>query len=287
MKYQFIQQHREEHAISILCSSLGVSKAGYYDWLRRDESPRAQANRQLLERIKHFHQRSRRIYGSPRIYHDLRAEGECCSKKRVARLMRVAGIESKMVRRFVLTTNSKNTQGPAPDRLQRRFHVARRNEAWVSDTTFIATAQGWMYLAVVLDLYSRQVIGWSMGSKNNSQLVEYALNMAIAKSGNVKGTIIHSDQGSTYASSSYQALINQQGLNCSMSRKGECLDNAVAESFFATLKNELIYHERYLSHREARQSIFEYIEIFYNRERRHSFLNYQTPTKFDRKIAPH
>jgi len=209
------------------------------------------------------------------------AVGESCSVNRVAWLMKAADIQSKITRRFVLTTNSKNTLQPAPDLLTRNFTVETINKVWVSDTTFIATREGWLYLAVILELFSRQVLGWSMGERNNAELVQSALTMVLWRRGKVKNIIVHSDQGSTYASGDYQQQLSDNGLRCSMSRKGECLDNAVAESFFGTLKNELVYHEDYRTRAEARQSIFEYIEVFYNRNRRHSFLNYRTPVEFE------
>jgi len=239
----------------------------------------------LTEKIKRSHKASRGIYGSPKIHKDLVAEGESCSVNRVARLMSEADIKSKMARKFVITTNSKNTTQPVPDLLRRRFTVNQRDKAWVSDTTFIATREGWLYLATILDLFSRQVIGWSMGTKNNTELVQDALTMAIWRRGEVKDIIVHSDQGSTYASGDYQKQLNDNHLRSSMSRKGECLDNAVAESFFGSLKNELVYHEDYRTRAEARQSIFEYIEVFYNRQRRHSFLNYMTPVEYEMKYA--
>lgn len=239
----------------------------------------------LTEKIKYFHQQSREIYGSPKIHEDLIEEGETCGVNRVARLMKVADIKSKMARKFVITTNSKNTMQPAPDLLKRAFKVDKQNKAWVSDTTFIGTREGWLYLAVILDLFSRQVIGWSMSTKNNADLVQEALTMAIWRRSEIKDVIVHSDQGSTYASGGYQQQLSNHNLRCSMSRKGECLDNAVAESFFGTLKNELVYHEDYTTRTEARQSIFEYIEVFYNRRRRHAFLNYMTPVEYEAKYA--
>ena len=260
---------------------LAVSTSGYYDWLDRPESHRSRHNRQLTTKIRCYHQQSHAIYGSPRIHQDLLASGESCSVNRVARLMRVAGIQSKMARQFKITTNSKNTLRPAPDLLARNFTVERLNKTWVSDTTFIATREGWLYLGVILALFSRQVIGWSMGKQNNAVLVQAALTMALWRRGQVNNIIVHSDQGSTYASGDYQQQLSDNKLRCSMSRKGECLDNAVAESFFGTLKNELVYHEDYQTRAEARQSIFQYIEIFYNRNRRHSFLNYRTPVEFE------
>jgi len=264
---------------------LEVSASGYYDWLDRPESTRALANRELTDKIKRYHQQSREIYGSPKIHEDLIAEGETCSVNRVARLMKAADIKSKMARKFVVTTDSKNTLQPAPDLLQREFVVDRHDKAWVSDTTFIATREGWLYLAIILDLYSRQVIGWSMSNRNNTELVQDALTMALWRRGKVNDIIVHSDQGSTYASGSYQQQLSENKLRCSMSRKGECLDNAVAESFFGSLKNELVYHEDYRTRTEARQSIFDYIEVFYNRQRRHAFLNYMTPVEYEAKYA--
>jgi transposase InsO family protein len=210
---------------------------------------------------------------------------ELVGVNRVAGLMRRAGIQSKMARKFVITTDSRNTLQPAPDRLQRNFKPMRENKAWVSDTTFIPTRQGWLYLAIVLELFSRQVIGWAMGDQNNARLVQDALTMAIWRRGQVQDVIVHSDQGSTYASGSYQQQLRENGLICSMSRKGECLDNAVAESFFGTLKTEHVDHEDYRTRQDAKQSLFEYIEVFYNRNRRHSYLGYISPVEFEKRHA--
>lgn len=285
MKYEFIRNHRKEYKVTRLIDVLEVSPSGYYDWLDRPESQRSQENRRLTDKIQQSHQRSRGIYGSPKIHEDLMADGETCSVNRVARLMKTADIKSKLARKFVVTTDSRNTQEPAPDLLKRQFVVDKQNEAWVSDTTFIATREGWLYLAVVLDLFSRQVIGWAMGPKNNAELVQDALTMSLWRRGEVKGVIVHSDQGSTYASGDYQEQLADNQLLCSMSRKGECLDNAVAESFFGTLKNELVYHEDYYTRAQAKQSIFEYIEVFYNRQRRHASLNYLTPVEYEARYA--
>lgn len=285
MRYAFIQAHCKEYRVTRLCDVLGVSGSGYYDWLTRTESNRSRENRRLTEKIKDYHRRSRGIYGSPKIHRDLVNEGETCGVNRVARLMSTSGIQSKLARKFMMTTDSKNTMQPAPDILQRRFYVEKPDVAWVSDTTFIATREGWLYLAVILDLFSRQIIGWAMRKKNNTELVQDALTMAIWRRGRVNDIIVHSDQGSTYASSAYQQQLTASKLRCSMSRKGECLDNAVAESFFGTLKNELVYHEDYKTSAKARQSIFEYIEVFYNRQRRHAFLNYMTPVEYEEKHA--
>ncbi len=264
---------------------LDVSTSGYDDWLDRPESHRSQKNRQLTAKIRCYHQQSHKVYGSPRIHKDLLDAGEVCSVNRVARLMKIADIKSKMARKFIITTNSKNTLQPAPDLLKRHFKIDRANKAWVSDTTFIATREGWLYLAVILDLFSRQVIGWSMGTKNDTALVQNALTMSLWRRGQSKDIIVHSDQGSTYAWGSYRQQLLANNLHCSMSRKGECLDNAVAESFFGTLKNELVHHEDYRTRAQAKQSIFKYIEVFYNQKRRHSFLNYMTPVEYEEKYA--
>lgn len=285
MKYAFIRANSDKHATSRLCELLGVSTSGYYDWRDRPESLRSRRNRELTQKIRIAHKRSNQVYGSPKIHRDLIAEGERCSVNRVAKLMKKADIRSKLHRKFVVTTNSKNTISPASDLLQRNFKAGERKDAWVSDTTFIATREGWLYLAVVLDLFSRQVVGWAMCKSNNTELVQDALTMAIWRQGKVNGVIVHSDQGSTYASAKYQQQLVAHDLRCSMSRKGECLDNAVAESFFGSLKNELVHHKDYRSRREARQSIFEYIEVFYNRQRRHASLNYMTPAEFEIKYA--
>nr|MDP2191505.1 IS3 family transposase [Rhodoferax sp.] len=285
MKYAFISTNRCQYALTHLCTLLDVSVSGYYDWLDRPTCARKSMNARLLTKIRCFYQSSRQTYGSPRIHQDLLASGEQVSVNRVARLMKVAGIQSKMARRFVITTNSKNTLAPAPDRLKRVFSTTQPNQAWVSDTTFIRTRQGWLYLATILDLYSRQVIGWAMSERNNTKLVIDALRMATGRRQIQSSVIVHSDQGSTYAAGDYQRLIKHHGMLASMSRKGECYDNAVAESFFGTLKTEWVDDADYRTREQAKQSLFEYIEVFYNRQRRHSYLGYLSPTEFERANA--
>ncbi len=285
MKYAFIREHQQQYTVKRMCKVLRVSSSGYYDWFDRPESRRSRSNRGLISKIQCFHQASRKTYGSPRIHRDLQASGESVGIHRVARLMKQAGIQSKMAKRFVVTTDSRHTMQAAPDQLKRQFQTDAPNRAWVSDTTFIATRQGWLYLAVILDLYSRQVIGWAMGNRNDRQLVSSALTMAVWRRGKVRHVVVHSDQGSTYASSDYQQLLKEHHLICSMSRKGECLDNAVAESFFGTLKTELVDDEDYKTKDEARGSLFHYIETFYNRRRRHSHLGYVSPVEFEARCV--
>ena len=281
----FVQEHSKEHRVVHLCRALGVSESGYYDWLSRPPSERESENIRLVKKIRRSHRLSDNVYGSAKVHADLVESGEACSKNRIARLMRKHGIQSKLRRKFILTTDSKNTQKAAPDRLRRNFSEVEPNRRWVSDTTFIATRQGWLYLAVILDLYSRSVVGWSMGNKNDADLVCDALTMAVNRRQPKPGLILHSDQGSTYASGKYQALIKEHKLVCSMARKGECLDNAVAESFFGSLKNERVYHETYKTRAEARQKVFQYIEVFYNRKRRHAYLDYKTPFEVEQQAA--
>lgn len=281
MKYAFIRDQCKEYKIVRLCEALEVSASGYYDWLERPESNRSRENRYLTERIRTMHIQSRGVYGSPKIHRDLVADGEQCGVNRVARLMRSSDIQSKLARKFVVTTDSRNTLEPARDLLCRNFVYSEPNKAWVTDTTFVPTRKGWLYLATVLDLYSRKVIGWAMSERNDSELVGKALQMSLWRRGFPSGVIVHSDRGSTYASAGYQELLRRHSLICSMSRKGNCLDNAVAESFFGSLKNEQIYHKDYMNHDEARQDIFEYIEVFYNRQRRHAYLDYESPADYE------
>ncbi len=285
MKYVFIRDHREAFPVELMCWTLEVGSSGFYAWLRRPESPRCQENRRLLMEIKVVHEKSRKTYGSPRIHAELNQKGTTCSRYRVARLMRQHGIVSKHKRKFRVTTNSVHSFPIAENLLQRRFDVFRPGQCWVSDITYIPTLEGWLYLAVTLDLFHRKVIGWSMGRWITRQLVIDALNMGI-KNGCMESELIHhSDRGVQYASHEFQALLKTNGIQCSMSRKGDCWDNAVAESFFHTLKVELIHGKIFNTRQEAKTTIFEYIEVFYNRQRRHSYLGYLSPVDFEKKNA--
>lgn len=282
MRYAFIRDHREAFPVGLLCQVLGVGKSGFYAWLKRPESPRSRDNRRLLSEIQAVHQRSRHTYGSPRIHADLQANGQSCGKHRVAQLMRRHGIISRHRRKFRRTTDSHHQHPVADNTLQRQFTVSHPNRWWVSDITYIPTREGWLYLAVTLDLYHRKVIGWAMDRWITQQLVIDALTMAMTNSKPGQGLCHHSDQGVQYAGHAFQAVLKAAGIQCSMSRRGNCWDNAVAESFFHTLKVELTHARHYQTRQEARADIFEYIEVFYNRQRRHSVLGYRTVVEFEK-----
>ncbi len=271
--------------MAVMCRILEVSRSGYYGWEGRPESKRARRQRYLLEKIRQVHLESREIYGSPRIHGELVARGERVGKNTVARVMCKAKIQSKVHRRFVVTTDSRHTKEPAANILNGEFRAERPNQKWASDVTFIPTRSGWLYVAAVMDLWSRRIVGWSMGEKNSVELVADALNMAVSQRESVIGVLLHSDQGSTYASAAYQQLLQELGIECSMSRKGRCWDNAPMESFFHSLKTEWVGFEDYKTRSEARSSIFSYVELFYNRKRRHSSLNYQSPMAFEEALS--
>ena len=281
MKYAFIKQHADVHAVTRLCEALGVSSSGYYDWRNRKVSERSRENEALVSRIKTIHSQVMETYGSPRIHAELTAQGQQVSLGRVERLMRENHIQAKQSRRHKRTHQHREGQAPEENILDRQFYALEPNRKWVSDITFIETSQGWLYLAIVLDLYSRAIVGWSMSNKIDGQLVLDALSMAIAHRTPKPGLLMHSDQGSQYTAASYRSELAANGMTCSMSRKGECHDNAVAESFFHSLKGELVYGARFKSRDEARHAIFKYIELFYNRKRRHSHLNYKAPFEYE------
>jgi transposase InsO family protein len=263
-----------------MCRVLQVSRSGYYQWKRRPESGRQKDNQALLEQIKQVYKKGRKNYGSPRITRALKAQGLSCGKNRVARLMRKNGIAAVGSRKFKATTNSRHSYPVAENLLGNGFVAAAPHHVWVSDITYIPTEQGWLYLAAVMDLYSRQIVGWAMDSTMTRKLVRDALQQAYWRYKPAAGAIHHSDRGCQYASHEYQGLLKQYGFIASMSRKGNCYDNACMESFFHTLKTELIYQNKYKTRAQAQQSIFEYIEVFYNRIRLHSTLGYKTPVEF-------
>ncbi len=262
-----------------------MSSSGYYAWVRRPASRRTRENQQLLIEVRRVHYESRQAYGSLKTWKALNARGIACGKHRVARLRRVHGIETKRGRRFKVTSQSRNAQWVVPNLLNRCFKVNRPNRVWVGDITFVATKKGWLYLAVLLDLYSRKVIGWSMADRINKCLVLDALEMALLRRKPDTEVLHHTDRGSIYASYEYIDKLATQRLIPSMSRKGDCYDNAVAESFFSTLKNELVVGNVFESRDQARAEIFDYIESFYNRQRIHQSLNYRTPEMMEMLVA--
>jgi len=258
-----------------------VSRSGYYAWLKRPESNRKRQNKELLTEIHKTYQLSRGTYGSPRITKALHKQGITCGKNRVARLMRENGIVAKTKRKYKATTNSKHNYPVAANLLNQNFSVDKPNQVWVADITYIPTDEGWLYLASIEDLFQRKIVGWSMDSTMTRQLVLDALRQAVRRFRPPVGLIHHSDRGSQYASYEYQQALRDYGMLTSMSRKGNCYDNACMESFFGTLKRELIYGNRFKTRAEARQAIFEYIEVFYNRIRLHSALGYMSPLEYE------
>ena len=284
MKYAFIESNNRKHGVQKMCKVLRVSTSGYYDWKTRPISKRELFDKYLTTQIRMVHVESKANYGAVKTWKALKMKRICCGRHQVARLRKINGIESKRRKRFKVTTLSKNTEWIASNRLNRCFKVAEPNKIWIGDVTYLATRNGWLYLAILLDLYSRKVIGWSMSNKNNKQLVINALNMALQRRRPQTEVLHHTDRGSTYGSDDYRNKLISYGLVPSMSRKGDCYDNAVAESFFSTLKNELPFGKRFVSREHAKSEIFKFIEIFYNRQRLHQALNYVTPEMMESKV---
>lgn len=281
MKYAFIHAERSCFEAEEMCRVLGVTRSGYYRWRQARPGKRAHDNALLLSEITAAHEESKRIYGSPRITKELRDKGIRCGKNRVARIMKDRGIRSKIKRKWKATTNSKHSLPVADNLLKQDFSAASPDERYVSDITYIWTQEGWLYLSIILDLHSRMIVGWSMNDRMTDDLVLNALDMAYTRRQPGSGVIFHSDRGSQYASRDVRAKLASYGFVSSMSRKGNCFDNACAESFFHTLKTELVNFERYRTREEARQSIFHYIEVFYNRIRKHSSIGYKSPVQFE------
>jgi putative transposase len=280
MKFAFIAQE-VAFPIETMCRVLGVTRSGFYAWKKRPKPARAKSDAQLAVKVAAAHQRSRRTYGSPRVHRELRAQGVHVGKKRVERLMRENGIQGRAKRRFMRTTNSKHGGPIAPNVLQRQFTVAEPNRVWVTDVTAIATGEGWLYLAPVLDLFSRRVVGWAATANNDAALALEAFRKAFRARRPRAGLLHHSDRGSPYASDDYRSELRANCVRRSMSGKGDCWDNAVAESFFATLRAELVDHERFPTRQVAIDAIADYIDNFYNVERRHSHLGYLSPIEFE------
>ncbi len=267
--------------VRLMCNVLGVSSSAYYEWEREQESQHEKRDAELLVLVRRIFVDFRGRYGAPRIHDKLAAQGISVSRKRVARLMREAGLKAKSRRKYKATTDSNHSLPIAPNLLKRDFEVDRPNAVWVSDITYIWTRQGWMYLAVILDLYSRKVVGWSLAERMTASLICDAIDAAVRLRRPGEGLVFHSDRGSQYASKVFRRRLWRNRMRQSMSRKGNCWDNAVAESFFATLKKELIRNHAFETRAHARSEVFEYIEVFYNRQRSHSLLGYETPDGFE------
>ena len=282
MKYAFVQEQTGATAVATMCRALGVSRSGYYRWIGRGASLRKQADLELLERIREVHRDRRMAYGAKKTWIELRRRGVPCSKHRVARLRCEHGIEAERKRRFRGTIRHRETQQPVPNVLARCFTAPAINRVWVGDMTCVTTAEGWLHLAVLLDLYARRVVGWAMGARADEELPVSALRMAIAQRRPEPGLVHHTDQGSQYRAAIYRRELVAIAAVASNSAKGTCYDNAVAESFFSNLKNELVHHTRFRTRDEARAAIFSYIEIFYNRQRIHETLGYRTPDEVER-----
>ena len=288
-RFRFIRMEQAWFRITILCRVLYVSRAGYYAWARRGPSSRTQDDAALTEQIRVVHTGSRRTYGSPRTQAALAADGRNVGRKRVARLMREAGLRGRTRwRARPRTTVVDRTAVPAPNRVQRHFGAALTNQLWVGDITYIRTREGWLYLATLLDACSRRVVGWAMADHLRTELALEALRMAVGQRRPIGEELVHhTDRGCQYTARAYQAELAAQGIACSMSRAGDCYDNAMAESFFASLKNELVDRQSWATRQEARQAIFEWIAVFYNRQRRHSSLGYRSPVDFELTLPHH
>jgi putative transposase len=279
--FELVDAEKANHPVAVICRAVGVSRSGYYAWLRASLSKRAQRNEQLLVEIRAVHARHRERYGSPRIHHELRNQGLRVGRKRVARLMKEDGLRGRPRRRFRRTTDSRHRLPVAPNLLKRNFRTSATNEAWAGDITYVWTSEGWAYLAVLLDLFSRRVVGWALGRSLDRELALNALRMALTRRRPPAGLIHHTDRGCQYASREYRALLHRHGLRCSMSRVGDCYDNAVAESFFATLKKELVHGCAFATRSEAYDALSDYIDNYYNHDRRHSAAGQLSPVQFE------
>lgn len=285
MRFAFIDNHQQQWPVRTMCELLEVSRSGFYIWRNRPMSSRRHRQQELVRQIAAVHRQSRSTYGSPRVTVELKEQGIEVCENTVARLMKQSQIRARIRRRFVpRTTDSAHAHPIAANHLEQNFAAAAPNQKWACDITYIPTLQGWLYLAVVMDLFSRRVVGWSMREHLRAGLVEEALSMALAARRPGAGLLHHSDRGVQYACADYQRLLKEHGITCSMSRCGNCYDNAVVESFFGSLKTELVHHQRWESLAEARLAVFEWVEVFYNRQRRHSSLGYQSPEAFEARL---
>ena len=282
MRFQFMDEHRDAFPVRRMCNELDVSPSGYYAWRKRPASAREMANQELCNKIRAVYDDNHGVYGSPRIYRELKDQGIACSENRIARLMRLRGLRAKQSKRFRSTTKRNKAHPVAPNLLKGHFVAERPNQKWLSDITYIPTREGWLYLAAVLDLYTRRIIGWAMSGRITSDLTISALKMALRQVQATSGLLHHSDQGSQYTDRNYQALLKDHGMQVSMNSVGSWYDNAPMESFFGTLKSELVHHRVYHTRDEARTDLFFYVEAFYNRRRRHSALDYLSPHTYER-----
>ncbi len=287
MKYQFIAEYRSTFPVKKMCQVLIVSRSGYYKWEQSPPSNRTKKNAELLQKIRAIHEEHRERYGSPRITRELHKQGERCGKNRVAHIMKNNAIKAKAKKKFKVTTHSNHKYPVAPNLLQQKFKAAGPNRVWASDITYVWTTEGWLYVAVILDIWSRKIVGCAMSERQTKALVINALYRALGQRQVTEGIIHHSDRGSQYASDDYREILDNNEFKQSMSKKGDCYDNAIVETFFHTLKTELVNWERYETRAEARRSIFEYIEMYYNRNRMHSALGYLSPVEFEqfKKVA--
>lgn len=281
MKYQFIQKESPHHDVTLLCNTMKVSRSGYYSWVSRAQSNLAKRHALLEGEIKLLFDKSRQTYGYRRITRALQAQGKSCGKHQVLSLMRKLTIRSIIKRKFKATINSQHNNPIYDNKLNREFNAVDINQKWTADITYISTQEGWLYLAVVIDLFSRTIVGWAMDNRMTEKLAMSALRMALFRRKVSTGLLLHSDRGSQYASHAYQRLLKEHGILCSMSRKGNCWDNAPTESFFKTLKVECIYRQSFKTREEAKHKIFDYIEVFYNGQRQHSTLNYLSPKQYE------
>ncbi len=280
MKFAFIDAEKAFHRITKLCRLLEVSRAGFYAWCGRAPSARAVEDARLAILIREAHERSRRTYGSPRVHAELQARGIFVSRNRVIRLMQAENLAARQRRRYRATSTAENEQPVAPNLRDRQFRPSAPNQSWAADTTYLRAGDGWLYLAIVLDLHSRFVVGWATSAVHDQQLVTRALEMAVRRRRPNAGLLHHSDQGTQYTSEGFQRVLGEHGITCSMSRRGNVYDNAAMESWFSTLKSEL--GEHFESHGAAKEQLFDYIEVFYNQQRRHSVLGYLSPAEFER-----
>lgn len=283
MRFELIHAEKAHHSVQLLCRALAVSPSGYYAWARRKPSKRSRDDEVLSTHLRAIHKASRGTYGSPRLTAELAREGFAVSRKRVVRLMKSNGLRGLPRKRYRTTTDSKHGLGVAPNVLDRQFTAAAPDQVWVGDITYVSTWEGWLYLAVLVDLYSRRVVGWAVADNLGTDLALEALEMALRRRRPEPGLLHHTDRGTQYASHHYQQRLARHGLRCSMSRPAECLDNAVAESFFGTLKTELVDRYPWPTRREATEAIEEYIEVFYDTQRLHSHLAYVPPAEFERQ----